>query len=65
MLCIVAMNVAEQAWKTKKKKMVKMAVDLEDIKSAYLLSPNFEKNSLWNGVVLTCSHEECIAKIIL
>jgi hypothetical protein len=37
------MNVAEQAWKTKKKKMVKMAVDLEDIKSAYLLSPSFER----------------------
>jgi hypothetical protein len=58
------MNVAEQAWKTKKKKMVKMAVDLENTKSAYLLSPSFEKNGLSNGAVLTCSHEEYIAKII-
>jgi hypothetical protein len=33
---MVAINVAEQAWKTKKKKMVKMAVALEDVKSAYL-----------------------------
>jgi hypothetical protein len=51
MLCIVAINVAEQAWKTKKKKMVKMAVALKDIKSVYLLSRDFYLKEMVCGMV--------------
>lgn len=39
MLCMVAMKVAEQAWKTKKKKMVKIAVALS-VKVNKLLCKN-------------------------
>ena len=51
MLCIVAINVAEQAWKTKKNKMVKMAVALKDIKSAYLLLESFYPKDMVCGMV--------------
>jgi hypothetical protein len=60
---MVAMKVAEQAWKTKKKKMVKIAVALKGVKVSILLVKNDsylnEMLSLMKGPYLLSVRRYC------